>query len=104
MPVDKLINAQSDFPRRRAALNLSMAFAPGGYSQKPMSGGSASRSPVIVHQILGPLESDDPCRAREAAGIAKWFPENTQVRGHAGVKESLKQAKKAAEARHGFSI
>lgn len=59
MPLDDLIGAREESPKRAAALNLNMAFAPDDYQHEPLRSGSSSRNPVIIRRILDPLESEE---------------------------------------------
>lgn len=106
MPLDDLIGAREESPKRAAALNLNMAFAPDGYQHEPLRPGSSSRNPVIIRRILDPLESEDPRWAAEGVEIARWFLANVQVpKGKSddpGVTEQIMAAVEAARAKHGI--
>ncbi len=106
MPLDDLIGAREESPKRAAALNLNMAFAPDDYQHEPLRSGSSSRNPVIIRRILDPLESEDPRWAAEGVEIARWFLTNVQVPkgkpGNPGVTEQILAAVEAARAKHGI--
>ena len=106
MPLDDLIGAREASPKRAAALNLNMAFAPDDYQHEPLRSGSSSRNPVIIRRILDPLESEDPRWAAEGVEIAHWFLANVQVpKGKSddpGVTEQIMAAVEAARAKHGI--
>lgn len=76
MPLDDLIGAREESPKRVAALNLNMAFAPDGYQHETLRSGSSSHNPVIIWRIIEPLESEDPRWAAEGVEIARWFLTN----------------------------
>ncbi len=106
LPLDKVINAREDSPKRRAALNLNLEFAPPDYAHEPMPSGSSASNPVIIRRILDPLDNDDPRSAAEGVEIAEWFLANVQVpRGtptDPGVTEEIKEAIGKARAKHGL--
>jgi len=95
MPLDDLISKKTDNPRRAAALNLNMPFAPRNFVHTPMRGGSASRVPVILRRILDPLKRDDPRDAEEGIEAAVWLLANVQVPG-----DDKKNPGAAAEIKH----
>jgi len=107
MPLDDLIGAREESPKRAAALNLNMAFAPDGYPHEPLRSGSSSRNPVIIRRVLDPLESDDPQWAAEGVEIARWFLANVQLpKGRPddpGVTEQILAAIEAARTKHGIT-
>lgn len=107
MPLDDLIGAREESPKRAAALNLNTAFAPDGYQHEPVRSGSSSCNPVIIRSILDPLESEDPRWAAEGVEIARWFLANVQVpKGKPddpGVTEQIAAAIEAARAKHGIT-
>lgn len=106
MPLDDLVRAKEESDRRRAALNLNMAFAPQDYPHEPMRSGSSARNPVIIRRILDPLASGDPRQAAEGVETARWFLANVQVPkgkpADPGVVEQIQNAIEAACAKHGF--
>jgi len=107
MPLDDLIGAREESPKRAAALNLNTAFAPDGYQHEPVRSGSSSRNPVILRRILDPLESEDPRWAAEGVEIARWFLANVQVpKGKPddpGVADQIAAAIEASRAKHGIT-
>lgn len=106
MPLDDLISAQADSPKRASALNLNLMFAPEDYQHEPIRSGSSARNPVIIRRILDPLESDDPRLAGEGVEIARWFLDNVQVpkgkSNELGVTEQIETAIEAARTKHGI--
>jgi HEPN domain-containing protein len=104
MPLDDLIRKREDDPRRQAALNLNLPFAPEDYSHEPMRSGTSARNPVIMRRILDPLASDDPRWAAEGIQLAEWFLANVQVPkgkpNDPGVTEQIKAAIADARLRH----
>jgi hypothetical protein len=96
--LDELISASEDTPARIAALNLNMAFAPPNYKHIPMRGGTSSRNPVILRNILRPLESSDARSAAEGLEIACWLLANVRVPD--GVHKQIKAAIAKARTRH----
>jgi hypothetical protein len=103
-PLDVLINAGDNTPKRVAALNLNLAFAPLDYPHGAIPGGSSARNPVILRRILDPLASDDREWAAEGIEIAEWFLANVVVpRGtptDQGVREEIEAAIAAAKQKH----
>jgi hypothetical protein len=106
MPLDDLIGARKDSPKRTAALNRNMAFAPDSFKHEPIRSGRAVRNPIIISNILDPLKSEDPRWAAEGVEIARWFLDNVQVpKGTVddpGVTEQIEAAVEAARAKHGI--
>jgi len=105
MPLDKLLASTEDTPKRRAALNLNLPFAP-NYPHEPMAAVISAVNPVILRRIMDPLASDNREWAAEGVDLARWFLANVQVpRGRGGVPgvaEEIQSAIDAAAARHGL--
>lgn len=94
MPLGKLINTAKETPKRMAALNYNMAFAPDSYQHQTNSFGSSSRNSVIKRRIIVPLKSDDVRCASEGIEIARWFLANVLVPQEVAkhIEASIKEA------------
>lgn len=99
MPLDMLIRQVEDSPRRQAALNLNFSFAPPGFSHTPRPIRSASRNPVLLREVLEPLQSADPSDAREGLALANWLLNNVTLPGD--VQAQIGTAMSAARRRLG---
>lgn len=101
MPLDKLIAARKETPKRTAALNLNLAFAPANYQHEPLRSGSSSRNSVVIRRILEPLENCEPLRAAEGVQVGDWFLKNVTVPEE--WEKEIKKAIKAARKEHGLT-
>jgi len=106
MPLDVLIRSREESPKRFAALNLNLAFAPSDFQHEPLRSGTSSRNPVIYRRILEPLASENAQWAAEGVELARWLLENVQIpRGTAsdpGVANQIEAAIEAARTKHGI--
>ena len=106
VPLDDLMRKPNDDPRKRAAFNLNIPFAPEDYPHQPTQSGSSARNPVIMRRILDPLASDEPKWAADGIQLAEWFLANVQVpKGKPtdpGVTEQIRAAIASARLKHGL--
>lgn len=98
LPLDKLIDARENCPRRIAALNFNFPFAPSDFVHERMRVSTGSQNPVIGRRILDELPSNNPVWAAEAIEVARWFLANVQV--PPGVRDQIEQAVAQARQRH----
>lgn len=100
MPLDEMISAKEQTPRRHAALNLNMEFAPDGYPHTEMRSGTTARNPVILRRILDPLSSDNRDYAADGIELAVWLLD--KVRLPKEVVAEVEAAVAAAKVKHGL--
>ncbi len=96
MPLDEIIRETKSSPKRDAALNLNMMFAPENFQHKLIRAGSAWQASILDRRVLDPLESDDSRTASQGIKIAQWLVENVKlpqdsVKGK--IEESIRKAK-----------
>ncbi|MFT8737313.1 MAG: hypothetical protein ABF760_07615 [Zymomonas mobilis] len=90
--LDNLIETSENSPKRIAALNFNIEFAPNNYHHTPISSGNSFRERTITSRIITPLKSQNPDQVENGIEVAHWFLENIKI-----PKEIEKEIRKAMD-------